>query len=126
MKKENRIKKRKEFNYIFKNGEIFSTKYVNLLVTSSWLNKYKVGFSSGKKVGNAVTRNKVKRRIKEAVYQNRDLLKTRTNYIFVAKAGSSEASFDEITACVKNLLNKLNEKNTKNDKNSQCHKVENV
>ncbi len=110
MKKENRIKKRKEFNYIFKNGEVYSSKFVNLLVTSSWLNKYKVGFSSGKKVGNAVTRNKVKRRIKEAVYANRDLLKVKTNYIFVAKSNSSEASFNEIKSCVETLLTKLNEK----------------
>ena len=112
MKKENRIKKRKEFNYIFKNGEVYSSKFVNLLVTSSWLNKYKVGFSSGKKVGNAVTRNKVKRRIKEAVYASRDLLKVKTNYIFVAKSNSSEASFDEIKSCVEYLLTKLNQKST--------------
>lgn len=113
MKKANRIKKRKEFNYIFKNGEIFSSKYVNLLTTSSWLRMYKVGFSSGKKVGNAVTRNKIKRRIKEAVYLNRDLLKPKTNYIFVAKANSSEASFEDIKNCVVSVIAKFNEKNNK-------------
>ena len=113
MKKENRIKKRKEFNYIFKNGEVFSSRFINLLVTSSWVNRYKVGFSSGKKVGNAVVRNKVKRRIKEAVYSSRDLLKSKVNYIFVAKSNSSEASYEEIKNNVIYLLNKFNEKNDK-------------
>ena len=110
MKKENRIKKRKEFNYIFKNGEVFSSKYVNLFITPSWLSKYKVGFSSGKKVGKAVVRNKVKRRIKESVYRNRELLKVKTNYIFVAKVGSDKATFEEINNCVVLLLNKYNKK----------------
>lgn len=110
MKKENRIKKRKEFNYIFKNGETFSSKYVTLLTTNSKLNKFKVGFSAGKKVGKANVRNKVKRRIKEAVFKQRDLLRPKTNYIFVAKAGSSEASFLDIFNCVSVLIEKFNSK----------------
>lgn len=110
MKKENRIKKRKEFNYIFKNGETFSSKYVTLLTTHSKLNKFKVGFSAGKKVGKANVRNKVKRRIKEAVFKQRENLKPKTNYIFVAKSGSSEASYLEIYNCVALLIEKSSNK----------------
>lgn len=117
MKKENRIKKRKEFNYIFKNGNPFSSKFLTLLITNSKLKKFKVGFSASKKVGKAVTRNKVKRRIKEAVYQNRHLLKTKVNYIFVAKSNSSEASFNEICENVIYLLDKVNSYINKNEKN---------
>ena len=109
MKKEDTIKKRKEFNFIFKNGQVFSSKYVSVFVTTGFKNKYKVGFSSGKKVGKAVVRNKVKRRIKEAVYQNRELLKPKTNYIFSAKAGSDKASFEEINKCIIFLLQKIME-----------------
>ena len=115
MKKENRIKKRKEFNYIFKNGQSFSGKFVKLLTTNSKLKKYKVGFSVSKKVGKANVRNKVKRRIKEAVYQNRNMLKTKTNYIFVAKVGSENASFNEITESVLLCLNKFNSINKENE-----------
>lgn len=118
MKKENRIKKRKEFNYIFRNGQVINSKYVNLLTTSSKLKKFKVGISVSKKVGKAVVRNKVKRRIKEAVNKQINLLQTKTNYIFVAKVGSSEASFNQIFDCVKYCLTKLNSSIKNNEKNS--------
>ncbi len=108
MKKENRLKKRKEFAYIFKKGEGFSAKYLVLTFVKSKLKNYKVGFSCGKKVGIAVVRNKVKRRIKEAVYFYRDNIKNGYNYIFVAKQNSSDASFEEIKHDVEFLLKKAN------------------
>ena len=108
MKKENRLKKRKEFAYIFKKGESVSSKFVVLVYTSSKLKKYKVGFSAGKKVGKAVYRNKVKRRIKEAVFSYRNNLKGSYNYIFVAKPNSVDASYQDIKQCVEYLLKKSN------------------
>lgn len=108
MKKENRLKKRKEFAYIFKKGDVVSSRFVVLAFTKSKLSKFKVGFSSGKKVGKAVVRNKVKRRIKEAVYFYRNNLKKAVNYIFVAKQNSSEAAFEQIKQNVFELLNKAN------------------
>ena len=111
MKKQNRIKKRKEFNYIFRNGENINGKFVSLITTSNKTNVFKVGFSVSKKVGKSVVRNKVKRRIKEAVYLYRTLLQKKTNYIFVAKSKASEATFEEIKNNVLDLLTKFNEKN---------------
>ena len=108
MKKENRLKKRKEFAYIFKKGESYSSKYLVLVFTKSKLKKFKVGFSCGKKVGKAVVRNKVKRRLKACVYNQREKLVSGINYIFVAKQNSSEASFLKLSNDVAYLLNKVN------------------
>ena len=108
MKKENRLKKRKEFAYIFKKGQSVTSKYVVLVFTSSKLKNFKVGFSAGKKVGKAVYRNKVKRRIKEAVFSYRNNLKSGYNYIFVAKPNSTEATYQDIKSCVEYLLKNAN------------------
>ena len=108
MKKENRLKKRKEFAYIFKKGEAISARHLVLTYTKSKLKNYKVGFSCGKKVGIAVVRNKVKRRIKEAVYFYRYNIKSGYNYIFVAKQNASMASFEEIKSEFEFLLKKAN------------------
>ena len=108
MKKENRLKKRKEFAYIFRKGESYNSKYLVLTFTPSKLDLFKVGFSCGKKVGKAVVRNKVKRRLKEAVYFYRNSIKPRYNYIFVAKSNASEASFEELKQNVEYLLKKAN------------------
>ena len=75
-----------------------------MLTTKSKLNKFKVGFSVGKKVGKANVRNKVKRRMKEAVYKQKNLLKTKMNYIFIAKSGSDKATYLEIYNSITYLL----------------------
>ncbi len=106
MKKENRLKKRKEFAYIFKKGESVSSRHLVLVVAQSKLKKYKVGFSCGKKVGKAVVRNKVKRRLKACAFDLRDKFKPNKNYIFVAKQNASEASFLELKQEVDFLLEK--------------------
>lgn len=111
VKKENRLKKRKEFNYIFKKGQSYSSNCLVLVNIKSKLNNYKVGFSVGKKVGNAVVRNKIKRRIKEAVYFYRNNIKNGYNYIFTAKQNSSEVKFEEIKQNVLYLLKKSNSYN---------------
>lgn len=108
MKKENRLKKRKEFAYIFRKGESVSSKYLVLTFVKSKLKLFKVGFSCGKKVGIAVVRNKVKRRIKECAYFYRDNFKQGYNYIFVAKQNASTASFEELKQSVEYLLKKAN------------------
>lgn len=107
MKKINRIKKRKEFNYIFKNGKSISSKNIVLIYTPSKLKVYKIGYSVSKKVGKAVVRNKVKRRMKEAVLKVTSKLVPKMNYIFVAKPSASEATFLEICENINFLVNKI-------------------
>ena len=109
MKKENRLKKRKEFNFIFSHGESISSKNIVLVFLKSKLKKYKVGFSVSKKVGKAVVRNKVRRRIKEIVRQSCESLKNGFNYIFIAKPCASEASFEQLKLDIAFLMNKFNQ-----------------
>lgn len=113
MKKENRLKKRKEFAYIFKNGERISSASLVLVYTKSKLKQYKVGFSCSKKVGKAVARNKVKRRLKHIVQANRNKLVHGTNYVFIAKQNSAETDFESLTKQVQFLLDRASSKLSK-------------
>lgn|SRR5574344_10310 len=105
MKKENRLKKRKQFNWTFKNGTAIHSKALVLVFTSSRGTK-KIGFSVSKKVGKAVIRNKVKRRLREIL--TKYILKIADNHtlIFVAKQEINSISFFEIENQVINLLKK--------------------
>ena len=46
----------------------------------------RVGFAVPRKVGGAVDRNQVKRRLREAVRRNEELLRPATDYVLIAAA----------------------------------------
>lgn len=103
--KKNRLKKKKEFNFIYKKGEVFYCKFLALYKMPTKLKDKKIGFSVSNKVGNSVVRHKVKRKLSEVVRLNINLLPL-NNYIFVAKQGSENLSSDQLKENVFYLLKK--------------------
>lgn len=63
----------------------------------------KVGFSVSAKVGNSVTRNRVRRRMKEDFRLLRPSLLP-GKYIFVARTGAKDASYPEMAHEMRSLL----------------------
>ena len=63
----------------------------------------KVGFSVSAKVGNSVTRNRVRRRMKEDFRLLRPSL-VPGKYIFIARTGAAEAPYPEMAREMKSLL----------------------
>lgn len=108
MKKENILKKRKQFNWTFKNGEQSYEKDLILVYTKTKSKTYKVGFSVSKKVGNAVTRNKIRRRLKAIVTKLKDQIANNYTLIFVAKPSSADCLFCDLEVQVNSLLKKSN------------------
>ena len=64
---------------------------------------HKVGFTATKKLGNAVKRNRAKRRMRALFREHSDSLKDGT-YIFVAKIGLFERSYEEFQHDFKKVL----------------------
>ncbi|PKK95720.1 MAG: ribonuclease P protein component [Tenericutes bacterium HGW-Tenericutes-4] len=106
LEKKNRLLKRKEFSYVFHRGKRFSTKLVVLNYTPTKLPQFRVGFSVSKKIGKAVIRNKVKRRMREIVRSLKNQINDQYNYVFVARAGIEVASYDEIKQSIVYCLEK--------------------
>ena len=67
MKKINIIKENRDFNRIIRTGKPFKYKNYIIYVEKRESNVYKFGFSVGKKIGNAVMRNRIKRQLKSIV-----------------------------------------------------------
>lgn len=106
MKNKNKLKKRKQFNWTFKNGTSIHSKNMVIVFHESKGRDYKVGFSVTKKVGKAVTRNKTKRRLREIVTKYRHNILGKNTIIFVAKPSITEISFWDMMAEVEMLLKK--------------------
>lgn len=105
MKKANMLKKNKDFNYCYRKGKRISTPLFTMYFVSSRYNK-RVGFSVSKKVGNAVTRNKIRRRLKEAFRVYIPELNKNCSIIFVAKPEIVNCSFAKLSCGIEKSLKK--------------------
>ncbi len=96
IKKENRLKKRKQFNYLYKNGKYVSSDNIGLVYLPLKTKNFKIGYSVSKKVGKAVVRNKTKRRLKECVLKFSDLIKKEYYIIVIPKKSITNLNFNQI------------------------------
>ena len=104
IKKENRLRKNKHFKFIYKHGETKSYNALALTFAKTKIQPFKVGFSVSKKIGKSVVRNKVKRRLRECFCLMQSGINKKYNYIFIAKAGIQDLTFEQLKANVKTLL----------------------
>lgn len=115
LKKDNRLKKRYQFNYVYRSGEHFSGRMLVLYTTPSKTKSIKVGFAVTKKIGHAVVRNKTRRRLREIVQKYLPNLKQNYNIIVVARDNILDFDFSQIENDFVKLINKaelfINEKN---------------
>ena len=106
LSKINRLKKRYQFNYVYKAGNHFSGRFMVLYTTTSKTKSIKVGFAVTKKLGKAFQRNLIKRRLREVVRVQLPNLKQNYNIIVVAKEGILDATHENLEVEFVNLLKK--------------------
>ena len=106
MKKINIVKENRDYNRIIKKNKPFKYKDFIIYIDKREPSVYKFGFSVGKKVGNAVTRNRIKRQLKEIVSKN-DYQNDFDCIIIVGK-GILNRSFNEMQENLSFALRKLN------------------
>ena len=94
MKKINILKKTQDFDRIIKNNKPFKYKDYIIYLERKEEGVYNFGLSIGKKIGNAVTRNKYKRRLKNIIdeksYENN------FNCIIIVGRGILSRNFKEM------------------------------
>ncbi len=107
LKKENRLKKRYQYNYVYRVGAKANGLFMTLYATSSKTKNIKVGFSVTKKVGKATRRNLARRRLREIVKKQLPKLKQNYNIIIVAKDNILSATFESLKVEFEKLIRKL-------------------
>ncbi|EPI02535.1 MULTISPECIES: ribonuclease P protein component [unclassified Enterococcus] len=105
MKKAYRVKKEKEFQTVFQTGASFANrKFVVYKLAKENQPHFRVGLSVGKKVGNAVCRNDVKRKIRAAIYSIKEEIDPELDFIVIARPSTKELTYAEIRS---NLIHVL-------------------
>ena len=110
---KNRIKKPREFSSIYKQNQRYFCDYFTLLIQyKSFEIKVppRFGFVVSKKVGNAVMRNNVKRKLREIIrlLLKENKLKSNFDAVFIAKDRITSIDYANLTAQVEVALQKLN------------------
>ena len=104
LRKSFRVKKEKDFNAIFQEGKsVANRKFVVYRLENSEQH-FRVGLSVSKKLGNAVTRNQIKRRIRPVLITHKDQIIENLDFVVIARKGVEEMNYTEIE---KNLLHVL-------------------
>ncbi|MFI3210854.1 MAG: ribonuclease P protein component [Peptostreptococcaceae bacterium] len=104
------LRKDKEFRKVYQRGKSFANKYLVIYIMKNNLDDNRLGISVSKKIGKAIIRNKVKRRIREAYRLHIDEKLTINGYdiIFIARKPSSDCSYTDIEKSVISLFKKSN------------------
>lgn len=105
MNKEHILKKNLDFQRIIKNNKPYKNKEYIIYFEKTNEKNYHFGFSVGKKVGNAVVRNRIKRQLKSIVrkkdYQNG------FNCIIIVSSKILSKNYSEMNNDLLEILHKL-------------------
>ncbi len=113
MKKINIVKENREYSRIIQNNKPFKYKDYIIYIDKRNNDVYKFGFSVGKKVGNAVVRNRVKRQLRSIIDKN--AYKNNFECIIIVGKGILNRSYDEMSLNLNFALRKLNLLKEKNN-----------
>lgn len=105
LSKLNRIKKKKDFDVIFKKGASLKSDLLILKVLKNNFEQSRFGFVVSKKVSKKATvRNKLKRRLSEAVKTELKNIKDGLDLVFISLPGIEKKEFPDIKKSVNNIL----------------------
>jgi len=104
--KRNIIRNKFEFNRVYNKGRSYVNHMMIIHVINSDSSKGKVGFAVGKKIGNAVVRNHIKRLMREAYRNSQHDIIQNVSMILIARKPLIEAKSYSVQKAFMNLCKK--------------------
>ena len=118
MKKKFIVKYARDFENIIKTGNCKKNRYFVIHYKKNNLPYDKFGISVSKKLGNAVFRNKYKRKIRAIIDNSKKLYINNKDYIIILRKGAISKSFKELEIDYQSLINSIGKENS-NEKKEQ-------
>jgi len=103
IKKTYRVKRQKDFDQIFAAKDSFANRKFVIYKLKGSVPHYRVGLSVSKKLGNAVTRNRVKRLMRHAIREMESSIQP-LDFVLIARPGVEQLDFREVKSNLKHLL----------------------
>jgi len=106
--KVNRLVKKKDFDLVFKNGESARDGFLIVKMLKNNLPESRFGFVISKKISpKATVRNKIKRRLGDAVSGNLKNLKKSADVVVITLPGIEKKEFEDLLNTVNSSLRKI-------------------
>ncbi len=109
MKRYEMIKDKNDFNYIIKKGKFVKDKLFVIYYRDSEKDNHftKFGIAIKKCIGNAVTRNRLKRQTRSIVDKNKKMFQKNYDYIIMIREGCLNSSFSKMNESLESLLERI-------------------
>lgn len=101
------IKKNSDYRKVYSRGKSVADKYMVLYIMSNNLEICRFGFTVSKKVGNAVTRNRIRRLFREACRLNAEEFPAGFDYVLLARRDISAFMYRQVEESLMHLLKKV-------------------
>lgn len=99
-----------EFERVYKQGTAYRGKLVSVHAFPNGAGSPRLGLSVSKKVGNAVTRNTVKRRLREIFRSRLPEIKAESDFVISARPAASGATYQDLEREFEKALQKFRAK----------------
>jgi ribonuclease P protein component len=100
------LTQKRDFDRVKKSGISVYHSLVILVYTQNELDISRAAIVASKKIGNAVTRNRVRRRIKACLHDYWGQVKPGWDLVFYSRAASVGVDFQDLKNAIEHLLNK--------------------
>lgn len=105
MKKAFRVTKNEDFQFILKNGQYFANRqFVVYYIYEKDRNRFSFGISVGKKLGHAVLRNRIKRKIRVCIRKYQKEIPNNIKMVIIARNKCVDLSHQDFEKGFEHLL----------------------
>jgi len=104
MRGEENLTKRAQYTLVYSKGKSWASSLLVMKALPNGLTLSRYGFSVSRKVGMAVVRNKVKRRLREILWITP--VKPGWDIVFIARPSAAATSYAELKETVRGLLSR--------------------
>ncbi len=104
MDRPSRLRRNEDFQRVRREGRSYSSPWLVLVVAPNGLDRSRFGFAVGKRIGKAVARNRVKRRLREAVRLRQSQVAEGWDVLLIVRDPMTDVTFQELDDALTRLL----------------------
>lgn len=105
MQKKYRLQNFIDYAWVYRNGCSYANHQLVLYVlVQPKVDRFRVGISASKKIGNAVVRNRLRRIIKEIVRHQADRIANHIDLVFIVRKGAVNMDYKKLAMSVHHVM----------------------